>query len=580
MGRVKGFGKRKSHPNQHNNSSLKESSSDHVPCSSSKKKVKAVEVSPCDMGNNRIIIEVGILSSLLEQFVKCRFCDSINSIVVEEDLKSRKGLASSIALHCKNCRNSASSMSSSTTNSTYDINMRLVYGMRCIGKSKNAADILCGILNLPPPPTKFASLYDKLLKSLETVSDASMEAAVEETVELGVTLEESVELSAAIQETDESTLSRRDISAAFDGTWQKRGHTSKNGVVAATSLETGKVMDVECLSKYCSVCTQFGNLRHHNCQKNYDGSSGGMEVQGVLNIFVRSEATRSVRYVNYLGDGDTKAYDRVTEQKVYGDVTISKLECIAHVQKRMGARLLKLKADYKGKKLSDGKGLAGKNRLTKSEILQFQRYYGLAITQNINKSVKEMSQAVWAIYFHKSSTDDNPNHGLCPTDPNTWCKYYKALQKGEQYKHTNSLPESVMFAIKPVFRALTSPKLLAKCTHGRTQNPNESFNHCIWERLPKTSFVGRTALQIGVRDAVICFNDGAGSRRLVVENLGMEPGFNMMRSLRSIDNRRVTEAERAFKKATKEARINKKKTQRALETSAKLDTSEYGAGAH
>ncbi|GFS97164.1 uncharacterized protein TNCV_1921111 [Trichonephila clavipes] len=50
--------------------------------------------------------------------------------------------------------------------------------------------------------------------------------------------------------------------------------------------------------------------------------------------------------------------------------------------------------------------------------------------------------------------------------------------------------------------------LLKKCLHGRTQNPNESFNKCIWERIPKTVFVGIETLKFGVMDAIICFNDG------------------------------------------------------------------------
>lgn len=36
-----------------------------------------------------------------------------------------------------------------------------------------------------------------------------------------------------------------DITAAFDGTWQKRGHASKNGVVCATSVLNNKVIDVQ-----------------------------------------------------------------------------------------------------------------------------------------------------------------------------------------------------------------------------------------------------------------------------------------------------------------------------------------------
>lgn len=42
----------------------------------------------------------------------------------------------------------------------------------------------------------------------------------------------------------------RDITVAFDGRWQRRGHTSQNGVVAAISVTCGKVIDVQVLSKY------------------------------------------------------------------------------------------------------------------------------------------------------------------------------------------------------------------------------------------------------------------------------------------------------------------------------------------
>ncbi|KAF8793826.1 hypothetical protein HNY73_001864 [Argiope bruennichi] len=46
----------------------------------------------------------------------------------------------------------------------------------------------------------------------------------------------------------------RDISVTLDGTWQKRGHSSMNGVIKATSLDTEKVIDFECLSKHCFTC--------------------------------------------------------------------------------------------------------------------------------------------------------------------------------------------------------------------------------------------------------------------------------------------------------------------------------------
>ncbi|GFW73759.1 polynucleotide 5'-hydroxyl-kinase NOL9 [Trichonephila clavipes] len=134
--------------------------------------------------------------------------------------------------------------------------------------------------------------------------------------------------------------SSRDITAAFDGSWQKRGHTSLNGVVSAISLETG---------------------------------------------------------------------------------------------------------------------ISGRGKLTDNEISKLQQYYGLAIRRNIN-SVSDMFKAVWTIYFHKLSTDSVPQHGLCPTSPDTWCGFNKAKLLEEAYSHKHSLPEPVLLAIKPIFKSLSDKK--------------------------------------------------------------------------------------------------------------------------
>jgi hypothetical protein len=78
-----------------------------------------------------------------------------------------------------------------------------------------------------------------------------------------------------------------------------------------------------------------------------------MEVEGAVRIFNRSELTRGVRYVDYLGDGDSKGFKKVVDSKPSGDsFENEKLECVGHVQKRMGS--LKVVAEHKGKKLSDG----------------------------------------------------------------------------------------------------------------------------------------------------------------------------------------------------------------------------------
>ncbi|GFX94372.1 uncharacterized protein TNCV_4294171 [Trichonephila clavipes] len=157
-----------------------------------------------------------------------------------------------------------------------------------------------------------------------------------------------------------------------------------------------------------------------------------------------------------------QSFTSIDENKVYGDhCSVEKLECIGHVMKRMGTRLRRLKTKMRGQKLSDGKPLCGRNRLTEAEIDRLQAYYGLAIRRNLS-SVKDMQQAIWAIFLHKLSTDEKPQHGFCPSDSDTWCKFKKAELLGETYHHKNSLPVDVVEAMRPVFRDLANPELLKK----------------------------------------------------------------------------------------------------------------------
>lgn len=76
-----------------------------------------------------------------------------------------------------------------------------------------------------------------------------------------------------------------------------------------------------------------------------------MEVVDVSKLFERStQPPVPVRYVHFLGDGDSKSFDAVCQKKPYGeDVVIDKLECVNHVKKRMGTRLRLLRTTFKKK---------------------------------------------------------------------------------------------------------------------------------------------------------------------------------------------------------------------------------------
>ena len=82
--------------------------------------------------------------------------------------------------------------------------------------------------------------------------------------------------------------------------------------------------------------------RHTNCNENYDGASGGMEVEAAEILWGRS-LDCGFRYTTMMSDGDSRTFKHLTEKKVYGDdVVIVKEECINHVAKRMGTALRKL----------------------------------------------------------------------------------------------------------------------------------------------------------------------------------------------------------------------------------------------
>ena len=99
-----------------------------------------------------------------------------------------------------------------------------------------------------------------------------------------------------------------------------------------------------------------------------------MEVIGTQRMCSRSISQKKLRGINYYGDGDCKSYSYVKD--TYPGITVYKLECVGHVQKRVGTRLRNLKKTIKG--------LAGKGKLTNVTIDRLQNYYGIAVRQNVN----------------------------------------------------------------------------------------------------------------------------------------------------------------------------------------------------
>ena len=88
---------------------------------------------------------------------------------------------------------------------------------------------------------------------------------------------------------------------------------------------------------------EYWDKHQHQCQANYTGSSPSMEMHGAV-ILWKWSLDYNLRYLTFIGDGDSKSFKGVCEAVPSGpEYSIEKSDCIGHVQKRMGSALRKIK---------------------------------------------------------------------------------------------------------------------------------------------------------------------------------------------------------------------------------------------
>ena len=338
-----------------------------------------------------------------------------------------------------------------------------------------------------------------------------------------------------------------DVTVTFDGTWSKRGFTALYGVGVVTSLDTGCVLDMCTLSRYCGVCAyhraklntvefkRWYETHKSSCKLNHSHSSPSMEAAAGLILWNRSVSRLNLRYVNVVSDGDSKTIKDLREAQPYGEgVTLTKYECVGHVQKRLGKAVIKLrtkppmenvkvvvrpavKARKATKKRPARKAsrevtktvlkkvqVGGRNGITKKIYKILQQYYGNAIRQHAG-DLDGMVEACWAVYYHSISTDDDPQHHCCPKSMTSWCFYQRAMACSLDVPHhldpTHKdclIPLRLAQHIKPIFERLCDRSLLEGCVLGATQNQNESFNSVVWLRCSKTDFCSPDTVNLAV----------------------------------------------------------------------------------
>lgn len=497
-----------------------------------------------DPGHGYRIIAFLSVFSAISQLVICQECKG----PIKFGESSSRGLGFKIVVQCK-CRVQYINSCPLVDDKSCEINRRMVFVMRLLGVGREGINLFCGLMDISQGFS--TTLYYASLENIYSGAKAVWELCAKKAVK-----EEKAKNA-------EHGNPETDISVSGDGTWKKRGYSSLFGITTLIGKYSSKVVDLVVKSSYCHACKWWQSksgteeyddwFEEHSseCTANHDGSAGKMEVDAIKDMFRRSWEMHEVRYAKYIGDGDTKTFKALLEDKPYGDdLIVKKKECVGHVEKRMGSRLRNVKKTKK---------LGGKGKLTDKLIKELTIFYGLAIRRHPD-SVDDMYNAVWATFYHKISTNENPQHMYCPAGSQSWCKWRiaEAEKTLDEFDHEAPLHEDVANAIKPIYIDLSSRDLLERCLGGDTQNNNESFNATVWRFAPKHLHCGAKTIDIAAYLAAGIFNEGFTAVLKTMTTIGIVVGQQASIFVDARDKQRIERSTRRSLEATKEARTRRR----------------------
>ncbi len=536
--------------------------------------------SSCQEDNIFFLGQIKSMNRLLSDLVcpKCKLQGLNFNLLASKG----KGFASWGQIFCKSCEDVVSEnymseriLGEESSKAAFEVNTRATFAFMGIAKGFSAMNDWAAIMNLQDSLSKnaFQKTKDKIHSgskdTCQNVIDNSVSVIKEKYADIGVLPDANNVL---------------DISVSFDGSWQRRGHSSHNGLGVAIDLLTGLPVDFEVLSNFCHKCLEAPEkddplykewYNHHKdkCNKNYAGSSNSMEQQCAKVIWERSVEKHGLRYTTMLSDGDSKSYKYLVESKVYGDsIAIQKEECTNHVSKRMGTALNNLKSECR----AQGERITGKGKLTNQMILKIQNYYGKAIKDNA-EDISVMKKRIFAILYHLTSSDKDPKHMHCPPGERSWCFWQRALAKDISpgaHKDHETLPMDVGRKLVPIFKRLSEESLLERCKRNMTQNPNESLHSVIWKYCPKIVYVGRKSIESATNMAICQFSLGATFREALCKTLAIEPG-SVLRA-KSLEKSAKC-AKKADKAASKASKLKRKRLKYSKLSKDKKVVSKEGA---
>ena len=237
------------------------------------------------------IIDGQLLQDALKECAICRDC-KFGELELLKDENSRSGHGEVWILRCKrrDCKAHMhpTCFHTSPKNSRfYELNRAVVLAFRSIGRGYSAAQKFCSIINLQNPISSgpWSRHTKAILRAAETLLEEELNEAAFEVKKI-------LRDVGDFEDCPDEELREKIVNAgaSLDGSWSSRGWSSRDGIVAAISVESGKVVDVVYLSGSCRQCTRMEEqrnsgkmtrleflewyLRHDkDCFMNHDGSA-------------------------------------------------------------------------------------------------------------------------------------------------------------------------------------------------------------------------------------------------------------------------------------------------------------------
>ena len=279
-----------------------------------------------------------------------------------------------------------------------------------------------------------------------------------------------------------------------------------------------------------------------------------MEPEAAQRIWGRSLERNRLVYSVFVGDGNSKAFQRVTTLNPYPLVKVQKEECLTPVAKRLKKNLKEIEPSTKTKTYIQ-------HKLPEWKADYIASNYSTVILQNRGTTPDKLSRAL-RLLNHAAGI-----HSGCPTGENSWCRWNRPSISTTPAT-LNTFTTVDIQKVQEAFNTYATTEFCSHLTLGLTQNTNESLHNMIWCLCSKNKYVSPQSIRISTAIAVLAFNEGELSLFGIMYDLGLAPSRQVYRSIynrvRKLESSRISKKKSNFQRRRRRMKLVKLYIEKAL----------------